>query len=551
MYKLQKRKRKEEIKAIQEKYINTENNNCLIFPRPMDQVYKTKGPLYKIINSDIGYKIEAIDVKTKKKVSIHSSKMSNVSNNPKHILNILKKIPLKMGSPIESIQGRNSTMRRNLLAKLVKNSMRGTILSHPTLIDTIILPESFRKSFVIYEVVKTLTERELFAKNFDEYIYPIPFGCSLLVKRDPVLTRGSYVSFDKIGFWNGDCIIMPQVCLELMHGDIDGDENSIGIIMGIDVKIEQTLTYNPKFNMYIPFNSTRLIFSQSHSLYMYGNVPLKYEKLFKFVLKRIKNENIPNDLTKIEEFKENFNIQLDPQYTRQLLNEMLLYITMCEGSRYGYEFVNYILKESNKLSNGQISTELFNMETKQLAVPGIFMAGDNLADESIRKVVDSKSKGNYSGYLNMCKKLQKIDNTIDFISTDNSYVGQNADTIDLNLLEKKKELPIKNTTVPHHGGGGGGGDNGATSNNDIYIQEELKRETGNQMIINSHHISDIAYKTNSRYTYFRSVVVHNDHMVYYGEQALINVYDLIHPSLIISPGIALYILLSNDDDDEN
>lgn len=420
LYNMKKQQKKKEIISIQNNYITNKHNNCLIFPRPMDQVYKSKGPLCKIINNDLGYKIEAIDIKTKKKISVHSSKMANVTNNAKHVLNILKKIPLKMGSPIESIQGRNSTMRRNLLGKLVKNSMRGTILSHPTIIDTIILPESFRKSFVLYESIKTLSEETLFDKNFNDYIYPLPFDWSLLVKRDPVLTRGSYVSIEKIGFWNGDCIIMPQVCLELMHGDIDGDENSIGIITGVDVKIEQTLTYSPKFSMYIPFNSTRLIFSQSHSMYMYNKIPRKYAKIYKFVSERIKSERIFNDLKRIDDFKTNFNIELDPQYTRVVLNEILLYITMCEGSYSGYKFVEYILNESNKLANGEISCELIDMDTNNLATPTIYMAGDNLGSKSIRAVLDSNSKGNYSSYMNMCKKLQNLDDTIKFTSNDNS-----------------------------------------------------------------------------------------------------------------------------------
>lgn len=474
-------------------------DKCLVFPRPAEHTYLSKKAFEKIVENDYG---GPITNRVKKNMI--------VNNDPHHVMKMLKTTIFKSGSPVDNIQGRNSMMRRNILAGLVGNSIRGTILSHPSLVAEIILPQSFRKSFNM-GAKPTITSEQFHNEDFENAFEDLPFDWSLIIKRDPVLTMGSYVSVEKIAFWDGDCIVVSQLWLEFLHGDIDGDENSLGMVTGVSSKIELLLSMSPKFSMYIPFCSTRLIFSQSHALFMYNKLPTLYRNLYIYVKERIYNQSLnntqlQNSLAAFDEMSKRLGMEpvqnLKPEYTKDVLNTTLLYITCQYGSYEAYRFVRHINDMVSKLSRGQ-SVGGYS--------PKIYMTKNNLLCESIATIVASKAKGEYDSYLSMCSLLETVDGTTRITPEDNGDVIYNS--------QKNRAFHLENF-------------------------EKNKHVMSNQMINNSSNVATIGYKTNSWYTFFRPVVVGNDNMVYYNEIPLIGVYDLLHPNLIIDPGVALDILLN-------
>lgn len=513
LLKVKKGRKNESIEMLEE-------DKCLVFPRPTDHTFLSKNACMRIIKNDCGMDIPTGELSSITRVPnkriCRNYKKAVINNDPHHVIKTLKTSILKSGSAVDSLQGRNSMMRRNILARPLANSIRGTILSHPYMISEIILPESYRKCFNM--VAKpTLTQEQFFDENFMDYFEDLPFDWSCTVKRDPVLTMGSYVAPDKIAFWNGDCIVIPQLCLELMHGDIDGDENSIGMNVGIDSKIELFMAMNPQCSMYLPFNMTRIVFSQSHALHMFNRLPIMYRDLYRFVKQRIldtsnKDLQLQETIASIRAMciKNGINpIQnLNPEYTKDVLNTTLLYITLEYGDYEAYKFVKHINDIVCALSNGKQVENITDSYGIERATPRIYMTNNNLLCESIAAIVSAKAKGSYDAYYNMCLKLDSLDGTTEFRTEDNSdkiVYGDASNAMALDNFEKNKYA------------------------------------MSNQMINNSNKISKVAYKTTANYTYLRPVIVGHNYMVYYNQQALIPVHLLINASLIINPGVALHI----------
>lgn len=490
---------------------NVDLDKCLVFPQPSDYFFKTRSPILKILRNDLTRKITAFDDETGRLIELRSDQIATLGNDPSEVLRKIREIPLKAGPPTSYIQGRNSHMRRNILARPAENTLRGTMTAHPNLLDTIILPASFAPLLGMSNC--KILPADLENVNLEEYAYNVPDGISIEIKRDPVLYLTSHMKISTIIFHQSDTMDVSQLNLEGMHGDIDGDEITVLITNGRDVCIELTLMKDCRFSMYLPFGGTRFEFSQSHAFFMYKKTINEYSDYFEFFrwYTQFQNEEritrFQTQLDEILEKKDSYSFS--PDFTMSVLKLCLRMIVKLKGSKAAFEFVTRVTNETHLLSSGKCSKYLKDIRTGQLAQPEIGMVGDDILHHNVKRVVESEAKGSYDSYLDLIERLFKIDKTTKFSPIDNSSL--------LNIIneEKKKQLLAQ------------------------------------KMISSSNDVWAIGYKMNCWETYYRPLTVGYDDYIYYNSIKLVHVDDVFHSTLIITAKEALFILLRGCNELEN
>lgn len=210
------------------------------------------------------------------------------------------------------LQGKNSLMRQLVIPPKLSKSLRCCVVPDPNLsVNSIAIPEHL--FFLIF-------------KNFNRNSY----NTVILIKRDPVINRGSYIAVENVQPSTGSCCRLNPLWFTHMNLDIDGDCVSLQLINSKRALIETTMNMNPYMSMYKKNYSTALEFTQ--------------QQVFRMAYIKKVNNPIYNCILQ-NEFRKGFN-------TLHSLQNTLIALSIMFGSRTGMDFikeVNDVIKSRKDL----------------------------------------------------------------------------------------------------------------------------------------------------------------------------------------------------------
>lgn len=116
------------------------------------------------------------------------------------------------------------------------------------------------------------------------------YNLATLIKRDPVINRGSYIVGEVVVPVKGSCVMLNPLWFSHMNMDIDGDCANMQLINSRRATIESNMNMNPHMSMYKPNNTTALVFTEQHILKMMDVKNLK-TKIYDYIFQIEKRKN--------------------------------------------------------------------------------------------------------------------------------------------------------------------------------------------------------------------------------------------------------------------
>lgn len=177
------------------------------------------------------------------------------------------------GTIKNQLQGKNSQMRRKILSPKIVAIRCQIGLRYDLNSDSIVLPISLLNKL---KIMLNLKDIELFdlttsAVNQDHKLIDLSINFSCIIKRDPVISKNSVVCIKKIGFANTDNMYISPYILHGQNADFDGDAEHVNLIFDLKSSLETKMLMLPNYNIYNSFLSLRLVFSETHIIYMHNN----------------------------------------------------------------------------------------------------------------------------------------------------------------------------------------------------------------------------------------------------------------------------------------
>ncbi|AQQ79998.1 hypothetical protein LbFV_ORF78 [Leptopilina boulardi filamentous virus] len=386
------------------KYKDCENFLYIIFE-------KNYGFLYKILLLFIK---DAFDFDKKKKFKIHSLQtvINNYANkNIKEIKN-LTTIKMKNDSIVKQIQGRDSTMRRQLLSPKIMTLRSQINLRFDLQSNEVIMPISMINELNIYiNLSKCLDnlydlENPMYQK---ECFIDLSVEIFCMMKRDPVLCKNSIILISRIAFAKTDLFFIGPYNIIGQNADFDGDAENCCILQNLTSGLEGRLYLASEYNIYLGYLKLKLIFTETHILYMHQRGLPKFHKFKKrfdnilsiSFLKWFSNQE---NIDAVFSFKKQYpNVEIFKyiEPTRIALELLMLSIYVDYGSQETFSFFNEINLNIVKLSNNE------NCDFKVSHLPNQYIIENAFLDLTLLKIVLSGATGSLDHYLQILNTVNE------------------------------------------------------------------------------------------------------------------------------------------------
>lgn len=294
-----------------------------------------------------------------------------IDSSPIPIQDVILKLPGKNDSIIrEQIQGKKSAFK-NVHRRMP--AFRSQIALYPGLPqDAVLLPYSWAHELNIQNPKIVDTTISLCDTSL---LYDI--DGVVLSKRDPAINGASLTVHSRVGFVKSDYIFVNIGGIIRTNADFDGDTKLIKVLNHKSVVAELMTNMHPRHSLML-FNESRLVFTESHILYMHQrNVDrMRFADIYKSIREietRLWKRNKSNIeiLDRLNEHAD-YDLKTLIEPTKTILERTISVLNMKYGSSVAYDFFEYINQNVIQLAANNaksLESDLYDPNLELVYVP--------------------------------------------------------------------------------------------------------------------------------------------------------------------------------------